>query len=61
MPIPMPHLSYLPALPLCLALQNTVWQRKVDTVADQQYWAGTGARLASGAPPLTELSRQVGL
>lgn len=41
--------------------KQTTWQLNIDNLADKQYWAGGGNRLAAGAPRLIKLGVRVDL
>ncbi|MDO4638014.1 MAG: TonB-dependent siderophore receptor [Lautropia sp.] len=41
--------------------KQTTWQLNIDNLADKQYWAGGGNRLAAGAPRLIKLGVKVNL
>ncbi|MPQ56682.1 TonB-dependent siderophore receptor [Duganella sp. FT27W] len=41
--------------------RQTTWQVNVENLGDKQYWAGSGTRLAAGAPRLIKLSMKVDL
>ena len=41
--------------------RNTTWQLNVDNLANKQYWAAAGTRLAAGAPRVIKLGLKVDL
>lgn len=41
--------------------RNTTWQLNIDNLANKQYWAAAGTRLAAGAPRVIKLGLKVDL